>query len=510
MGSETELKFQVSPRNLRRIRVARSLRPLDAEPKRSKKLLSVYFDTPECRLRREGFSLRVRHIGDERVQTIKTQTSGIPFSRGEWEHRIDGDVPDLRLARGTPLAPLLTKKFKAALSPVFATHVHRVTHSLREGGSRIEMALDQGIVRAGGKAQRISEVEIELQRGKVVDLFKLAKVIEGLVPAKLAFKSKSERGYDLLAGAIGHSGAAKEIKLKSGMSTSQAFQAIGRSILRHVVDNESAVREGDSEGVHQMRVGLRKFRAAISIFSELVNDSQTKAIKGELIWMTNELGPARDLDVYIKTTVEPLEKLRPKKRGLREFADDLVSRRKAAFKKIKDAVDSPRYRSLILDTLQWIEAGDWLKHSRTCAGRPIGRFAADCIARQRRKVLKKQKGLAEFGSRQLHKLRIKFKKLRYSCDFFGSLCGGRKMKRRLHRFDDCLSELQDDLGTLNDISVHQKLAAALVTDRRPGRRPARDFAAGVVSGREQIEIQPLLKAAGKTTRKLAQMRPFLT
>jgi CHAD domain-containing protein len=259
-----------------------------------------------------------------------------------------------------------------------------------------------------------------------------------------------------------------------------------------------------------MRVGLRKLRAAVSIFSELFNDNQTRFIKGELVWMTNELGPGRDLDVYIRNTVEPLEKLRPKKRGLREFGDGLVSRRKAAFKKMKDAVDSPRYRSLILDTLQWIEAGDWLKHSHTYASRPVGRFAADSIARQRRKVLKRQKGLAEFDSLQLHKLRIKFKKLRYSCDFFGSLCDGRKMKRQMKRFTECLSELQDNLGALNDISVHQKLAAALITDSASRRRPARDFMAGVVSGREQSEIQPLLKAAGKTARKFAQMRPFLT
>lgn len=509
MGSETELKFNISPEDLKRLRVVRSFRPLDDEPKKSEKLWSVYFDTAECRLKRKGISLRVRHVGGERLQTIKTQTSGVPFSRGQWEHKIDSDVPDLRFARGTPLAPLVTKKLTSTLVPVFATQVHRVTRSLREGGSRIEMALDQGVVRAGRKVQPISEVELELKRGKVADLFKLAKVIEGLVPATLAFKSKSERGYDLFAGAIDSSSLAQEITVESGMSTGKAFQAIVRSILRHLVDNESAVRNGDSEGLHQMRVDLRKLRAAISIFSELVNDSQTKAIKGELIWMTNELGPARDLDVYIKSTVEPAEKLRPRKRGLREFGDDLVGRRKAAFKKMKDAVDSPRYRSLILDTLQWIEAGDW-KHSRACASRPVGRFAADTIARQRKKVLKKQKGLAEFDSLQLHRLRIKFKKLRYSCDFFGSLCDGRKMKRHLKRFNKCLSELQDDLGALNDISVHQKLAAALVADTKPRQRPARDIAAGVVSGREQSEIQPLLKAAGKTARKLAQMRPFLT
>ena len=70
------------------------------------------------------------------------------------------------------------------------------------------------------------------------------------------------------------------------------------------------------------------------------------------------------------------------------------------------------------------------------------------------------------------------------------------MKRHLKRFKDCLSDLQDNLGALNDICVHQKLATTLVSGRKPRRRPARDFAVGVISGREQSEIQPLLKAAG--------------
>src|SRR6202453_2716434 len=95
----------------------------------------------------------------------------------------------------------------------------------------------------------------------------------------------------------------------AGTSTGKAFQVIGKSILRHVVDNESAVRKGDSEGVHQMRVGLRILRAAISIFAELLNDGQTERIESEVIWMTGELGPARDLDVYIKTRIEPQRKL---------------------------------------------------------------------------------------------------------------------------------------------------------------------------------------------------------
>jgi triphosphatase len=79
------------------------------------------------------------------------------------EHKVDGNEPDLRFARGTPLAPLLTRKLRSALSPIFATHVHRVTRSLRQGGSRIEMVLDHGQIRAGRKVLPISEVELELR-----------------------------------------------------------------------------------------------------------------------------------------------------------------------------------------------------------------------------------------------------------------------------------------------------------------------------------------------------------
>jgi len=292
------------------------------------------------------------------------------------------------------------------------------------------------------------------------------------------------------------------------MSTGKAFQVIGRSILRQVVDNESAVRKGDSEGVHQMRVGLRKLRAAISVFAKLLNDRQTERIESEVIWMTGELGPARDLDVYIKTRIEPLQKAGPRKRGLREFAGDLALRRRAAFKKMKHSVDSARYRSLILDILQWIEVGEWLKHSKIGACRPVHHFAAKSLAQQCTKVLRKQKGLVEFDSRQLHKLRIRFKKLRYSCEFFGSLFESRKMSHRRRRFIDCLADLQDNLGALNDISVHKKMATELVAERTSTRHLRRDIAVGIVSGREQREVEMLLTTVRKMARRLSAVRPF--
>ena len=57
----------------------------------------------------------------------------------------------------------------------------------------------------------------------------------------------------------------------------------------------------------------------------------------------------------------------------------------------KDAVSSPRYRFLLLDTLCWLENGDWTKRSQRNGERPIERFAAATLTRRTKKATKKAK-----------------------------------------------------------------------------------------------------------------------
>jgi inorganic triphosphatase YgiF len=505
MRKETELKFRVTPADLRKLRAARALR---RKPLNEENQVSVYFDTPKHTLARNDVTLRVRHNGDNRLQTIKSGGLANSFRRGEWEDEIQGDVPNLRKAQDTALAPLLTKKLKRRLKPVFETRIHRTSVPVVRNGSRIEVVLDEGEVRAGRQSAAIGELELELKRGKARDLFKLAREMVQIVPATLALKSKSERGYDLIEKKPAQAVPAETISLQDGMSTADAFRAIGRSTLRQISANEDTVARSDSEGVHQMRVGLRRFRAAISLFSKLLGDKQTERIKSELKWLTGELAPARDLDVYVKSKIEPLRRAAP--RGMKELAAALASRRHAAFDRAKAAVASPRYRFLLLDTLQWLEDGDWARRSRRNGQRPIERFAADILARHAKKAVKKAKKLRELDARQRHKLRIAVKKLRYAGDFFGLLFPGHKAKKRLSAFQGSLRDLQDHLGALNDIQVHQKLVPKLASGKPGTKGRQRVFAAGVVSGREQSEIEPLLNSAAKDASKFAQIQPFWT
>jgi triphosphatase len=231
MGNEIELKFKVPPRELRKLKAARTLH---RKPPKEEDLVSVYFDTPKHKLARNGVTLRVRRHGNKFLQTIKSGGTNDSFRRGEWEHEIKGTVPNLREAHGTPLAPLLTKRLKRRLKPVFETRIHRVSVPIRKNGSRIEMALDEGEVRAGRQSAPISEIELELKRGKAGDLFKLARQMGKLAPATLSLKSKSERGYDLIEDAPAQAARAEKILLRRGMSTMDAFRIIGRSVLRRI------------------------------------------------------------------------------------------------------------------------------------------------------------------------------------------------------------------------------------------------------------------------------------
>lgn len=510
MGKEVELKLEVPPRAIGRLKRLRTLHRHGRA--QEKDLVSVYFDTAKHKLRKHGMSLRVRHIGDKRVQTVKAngQSAAGLFSRNEWEKRIDRDTPDLRAARGTALGGLMSKKLARTLKPVFETQVHRTVLPLNGGASRIELTLDRGQVRLGRKSAPISEVELELKRGRPADLFAVARKLAEKVPARFAVRSKADRGYALVGGEAAAAVRAPEIKLDPGLPTGAAFHAIAIGCLHHLAANEPAVRALDAEGVHQMRVGLRRLRAAIAVFSDLLDDDETAHIKSGLKWLGGELGPARDLDVYVTGNIKPLQRTLPGKRGLEGLQGDLDARRSDAFARARKAVELARYRALVLDTLGWIEGGEWTTTDdeliKARRRRNAADFAREELARRLRKVTRKAKRLGKLDARRRHKLRIGIKKLRYAGEFFAALFTGRKAQKRLRRFERELERLQDGLGALNDIAVHQNLAGKYVGRR--GRRRQRAFAIGVVSGREQSWIDPLRAAAKKAADRFAQVRPF--
>jgi triphosphatase len=509
---EIEIKLELPPTSLPALKKVPLLRALK-KPAKSTTEVSVYFDTDKRKLRKNGLMLRVRRIGNRYVQTIKAARNGRAFERAEWEGEIASEMPDLRLAAGTALAPLLSRKFRRRLKPVFETRVQRTTYPLRNGKRDIALTLDKGRIATGGHSKPLCEVELELKRGDEAELFKVARELAHALPAQLALKSKAERGYELLDERDATPEKAAAIHLAPGTNTRDGFRAVALACLKQVIGNEPALLAGDAEGVHQMRVGLRRLRAAMSLFKDILQDPQTAALKDELKWLAGELGPARELEVLVTRVVAPVRRRHSRWQGVSDLSRDLSEQRTAALARAQDAVRSARFRILTLELAAWLETGRWASPQddliRDRGDIPIEVSAAEQLTRRFRKIRKKGKKLTQLDARARHRLRIQAKKVRYASEFFASLFPGKKASKRRSDFLSALELTQDCLGDLNDIVVHEDRIRAIANDRRRRRASRkRAFAAGLLTGREDARLDAVLERATEAHTALASIKPF--
>jgi triphosphatase len=509
---ETELKLDLpedAPGSFKK------LNALAGSTMRTKHLDTVYFDTRKFKLHRKGLSLRVRSDGKNFVQTVKSISNGASLAeRMEWETPVDGIEPDLAAARGTALEPYVSEKLRRSLKPIFATLVERRIFPVKAGKAELEVALDRGWIESRKRTTEICEAEVELKNGDPSEVYDFARRLSAEVPLHLSVRSKADRGYSLANGSDEEPFDAGDVSIDRDASTAQAFRAIGTACLRQIAGNWKLVCRGDADGVHAMRVGLRRLRAAISLFSGMLADGQTERIKAELKWLTGELGHARQLEVFEKHVLEPLRDTHPGP-GTERLAGALDEHRSEADARAKAAVLSRRFRALMLDTAEWLERGEWTKSGERLASAVKQRsalgYAGEELARRHRKIIKRGKRLRHLDERHRHKLRIAAKKLRYGTEFFASLFHSSKAAKRRKAFFHGLKGLQDCLGELNDIAAHRKLCAALAKEQslEEASENTLSFVAGVAHGWEDRREKPALTSSERAYCRFRELkRPF--
>ena len=500
--TEIEIKLSVSPEDIVALQNHPSFAGTLHDPT-SETLKTVYFDSRSRLLRHHGFTLRVRHNGDKRVQTVKAANNGGGyFERSEWEQMIEGDRPDLTLVKDTALGVILVNEADKTLQPVFETRIKRTAYHLNGNGADVLMAIDQGNIVATGSSLPVSEIELELKGGNPADLFKIARDILNIIPAHLDFKSKSERGYDLEKTAI-TAETARDPELRPGMTAGRAFALVGRTCLRHLVVNVPAMMDRDAYALHQMRVALRRLRTAISLFSPVVDDDRVSAIKSELRWLAQEFGPARNLDTLLVDVIKPLRKRHPNEPGLVSIRNMFARKRLTSYRQALKAVQSARFSRLVLDTVEWVETGPWsTSEDPLMSARrelPVEIYAAGQLSQRRKKIRRRGARIGTLTPEQLHRLRIQVKKARYATEFFSGLFPGRKCARRRETIKSSLMQLQNSLGEVNDFVSHKTLFADIIT--RPTRGLTGDqnhhraFAAGLIIRNQQAQVKKSLDRA---------------
>jgi inorganic triphosphatase YgiF len=512
--NEVELKLAIHPDDSARLLRSPLVSKLAQGPGRARSLHTVYFDTPELELARLGMALRVRRDGRRLVQTLKARgpQRGAHFDRLELEATTTSEEPDLGLIADPELSARVAEAIAGStLTPVIETRMRRTRRMLRYGQTSLELDLDIGEVTAGGESLPLCEVELELCDGDAAALYDVALALLEIVPLRISTVSKADLGYASLTGSLPRPQKAGPVELTEDGTLDAAIAAALGSCLEQILGNQApAYRGEDVEGVHQMRVGVRRLRSALRLFRPVLPRSELRPLERELRWLARELGAVRDLDVFVVERVDPLLVARPGDKALALLRETAEEQRLGHHERLRRAIDSPRYTRLVLELGRWLARRRWreqpLDEASARLFAPAREVAAELLARRDRKTRRLGESVDGLPLSALHRLRIQVKRLRYAGELLGSLYPERRRKRYLAR----LAELQDRLGQLADLVTVQRLLADLIERVAPERRPDCARAAGFVEGWAAGDAARAGRRLGRAWHAFARARPFWT
>lgn len=256
--------------------------------------------------------------------------------------------------------------------------------------------------------------------------------------------------------------------LSGDMRAAGAMGEIMTGALTHLRANQPSAASGDVEGVHQIRVAVRRLRSALVLFRPHLEPHAAGRFETELQRTGRVFGDARDWDVFCtETLVRANADCGAEVELLLAAAEP---RRDAAHWHLRAELDGPAFAHLCDGLAEWAD-----RASADPAGvgdgrmrRKLERVAPDLLDRLARKVDRRGRHLRTRPAEELHALRKSLKKLRYGMDFLAGLYGRKSVDAFRH---DCKA-LQETLGRINDSAAAARLGSTLDAGDRPDLAPA--------------------------------------
>lgn len=232
------------------------------------------------------------------------------------------------------------------------------------------------------------------------------------------------------------------------------FAEAGRKVLLHHLHSmktfEYSATEGSNpEGVHQMRVAIRKFRSTYMVFRDSFPRRYESVILKPMKRTAKVLGDVRDMDVQLMQVGGHIATYPQHNEGLAPLTKRLTSMRNRARRALMLWMDSQTYARFIHNAFALLSEPltpqtvlD--RHAR----RPVADAVPAIIYRRISDVDEIGHDTANVSTDDLHELRIRGKRLRYTIESFESLLGpGIKDMLR------ALKDMQDILGDFNDATI---------------------------------------------------------
>ena len=389
-------------------------------------LISTYYDTDSYDLAQVRITLRRRIERGKQSWQLK-----IPLGDDRQEVEVNGSEAEPPAS----LLDLLTLHLgRRRLVPMVTLRVWRTGVLVRHGRVPVaEIAFDHvTALKNGSVIQRFRELEIELRQGDDDALHSLEQQMRK-------------------AGASDHDGRPKlfhALSLPAPPSPAQpepkasALEHLKWALGQHVgwlLAHDPGTRLGtESESLHQMRVATRRLRAVLRTAQPILLQEWATSLQQELEWLSELLGPARDVDVQISYFSEEAAGLsRRDGQLLAKFVSHLRTQREAMQQVVVSQLASPRYFELIRRLQQAVQAPSVLESSLTT------RQLAKREFEKLRKAIKQIRPSPSNAA--LHKIRIKTKRARYATDL-----ARHSMGKPANRFIKSARAVQDLLGIHQD------------------------------------------------------------
>jgi CHAD domain-containing protein len=258
------------------------------------------------------------------------------------------------------------------------------------------------------------------------------------------------------------------------------------------------------DGVHQMRVAMRRLRSLLRVFRPACDGPALRGFDARLRELAGLLGPARDWDVWLGGLGAQVAAALPEEKRIAALLRAAEARRAAAYAALRPALHGPPLRALAWEAVRLAETRPWRAETEEDAAArrdaPVEVFAAGVLARRWRRIERAGERIGELPDEEFHALRIEAKRMRYAAELFAPLWSRRKAKRFLAR----LAEVQEAFGLANDAVVAHGLMGALTARGTAGMA----WAGGVAEGWALARARRARGKASRAWEKLTETEIF--
>jgi CHAD domain-containing protein len=302
-----------------------------------------------------------------------------------------------------------------------------------------------------------------------------------------------DRSFTSLRTRFGDSASKPRLSLRPDRRCDEALRTILGHLRQTVAANvDGVISDMDVEFLHDLRVAIRRARSALSQIKGVLPQPAVDRLAAELQWLGEITNPCRDLDVFLLGMGNYRRQVGAAANALGDFEKLLRRERSKVLRRVRGALRSKRFTRLMDEWRALVESkpsGSDPAH----AARPISDIAGKKILKACRRMVKHGAGLTDDPSaKQLHRLRIDAKKLRYLLEFFRSLYPAERVDLRIRE----LKGLQNVLGELNDREI-QRARLAVMTRELEGTAGAGTLAAmsdlGTALDRRQKELRAVFR-----------------